>query len=327
MWTRWIKVGIAAGRLAAGSLTAETLYEQDGITLEGSVRLVQHDAATCQILAESESSETYEATKANHGRPLHVWRLDYGAFNGSGKPLSQLTAHLHIESEWPPCTNWTGLGLYPGPVQWAGSFETIQRTGGLEPGAEARETLYVLAIDGEQPRFSRWQLDFRFGEATTLSEPEPAPAVALEPPPPPVPAPLCDFEHENDPAKWFNCWYKLASPPDCYAWTGESSWPGDPEWTGECIDGLASGSGTLIANGWSPYTEEDRKRESTGAFRAGKKHGPWVDVRVDGLRGEGPYVDGQRQGRWISYGFDEDDSRSRLIEIYKDGERIDYWEP
>ena len=142
-----------------------------------------------------------------------------------------------------------------------------------------------------------------------------------------MPEPSCDFEHENDPAKWFNCWLKLASPPDCYAWTGEPSWPGDPEWTGECIDGLASGSGTPIANGWNPYTEEDRKRESTGAFRAGKKHGPWVDVRVDGVRGEGAYVDGQRQGRWISYGFDEDDSRSRLIEIYKDDERIDYWDP
>ena len=45
---------------------------------------------------------------------------------------------------------------------------------------------------------------------------------------------------------------------------------------------------------------------------------------VDGLRGEGPQIDCQRQGRWISYGFDEDDPRSSLIEIYKNGERIDY---
>jgi len=43
------------------------------------------------------------------------------------------------------------------------------------------------------------------------------------------------------------------------------------------------------------------------------------------LREEGPDVDGQRQGRWICYGFDEDESRRSRIEIYKNGERIDYW--
>ena len=72
--------------------------------------------------------------------------------------------------------------------------------------------------------------------------PAAAPPRALEPPPPPVPAPLCDFQHETDARKWMNCWYTLASPPDCYACTGNNSWPGDPEWTGECIAGLATGS-------------------------------------------------------------------------------------
>ena len=56
-----------------------------------------------------------------------------------------------------------------------------------------------------------------------------------------------------------------------------------------------------------------------------KKHGPQVDVRIEGLREEGPDVDGQRQGRWICYGFDEDESRRSLIEIHKNGERIDCW--
>ena len=164
MMRSWIKIGIAVGLLTAGGLPAETLYEKDGIALEGSVRMAGRNAATCQVLAESESAEAYEQNKAHHGRPLHVWRVDYSAFNGSGKPLSQITAHFRIQSEWPPCTNWTGLAQYPGPVQWAGSFETLQRTGGLEPGGEAVATLYVLAIDGEQPRFANWQVDFRFGE-------------------------------------------------------------------------------------------------------------------------------------------------------------------
>ena len=132
-----IRTLIAALAVTTAPAGADTLYEDNGISLEGSVRMVARNAATCQVLEENETPETYEAIKANHGRPLHVWRLDYGALNASGKALSNLTAHFQIEAEWPPCTNWKGLGQYPGPVQWAGSFETIQRTVGLEVGGEA----------------------------------------------------------------------------------------------------------------------------------------------------------------------------------------------
>ena len=147
MRTTWSKVWVSLVLLVVTAARGETLYERDGITLEGTVRMVDRDAATCQVRED----DAHHA--GNNGKPLHVWRLDYGAFNWSGNPLSQLTAHFQIEAEWPPCTNWTGLGQYPGPVQWVGSFETLQRTGGLEAGGEARETLYVLAIDGQQPRF------------------------------------------------------------------------------------------------------------------------------------------------------------------------------
>ena len=190
-----------SGSAGSHSGPRETLYERDGITLEGTVRMVARDAATCQVRED----DAHHA--GNDGKPLHVWRLDYGAFNRSGNPLSQLTAHFQIEAEWPPCTNWTGLGQYPGPVQWAGSFETLQRTGGLEAGGEARETLYVLAIDGQQPRFSRWQLDFRFGETAASSEPAPAnPPAPVRPPGPP--RPVCDdtFDQWDDPP----CWLELA---------------------------------------------------------------------------------------------------------------------
>ena len=200
-----VRTLIAALAVAAAPVAAATLYEEQGVSLEGSVRMVARAAATCQVLADSETPEAYEATKANHGRPLHVWRVDYGVFNGSGQSLGDLTAHFGIEAEWPPCTNWTGLGQYPGPVQWAGSFETLQRTGGLEAGGEARETLYVLAIDGQQPRFSRWQLDCRFGETATPSEPEPAVPPAPEPPPdPPLLSPLCEETREDG-----VCWIEL----------------------------------------------------------------------------------------------------------------------
>ena len=117
-----------------------TLYRQDGISLEGSIPMVHRNAAICQVFEENESAESYERTKNNYGRSLHVWRLDDSGLNGSGQPLSDVTAHFQIEAEWLPCTNWTRLGQFPGLVQWAGSFETIQLTGGLQAGGEAAAT-------------------------------------------------------------------------------------------------------------------------------------------------------------------------------------------
>ena len=52
---------------------AETLLEQDGVILEGSVWLAARAAATCVAAPDAD-----EATKANAGQQLHVWRLDYG---------------------------------------------------------------------------------------------------------------------------------------------------------------------------------------------------------------------------------------------------------
>ena len=65
--------------LAVGSPGA-TLWEKDGVSLSGSVRMVARDAATCEVTPAGQAPESYEATKADHGQPLHVWRLDYGAF-------------------------------------------------------------------------------------------------------------------------------------------------------------------------------------------------------------------------------------------------------
>ena len=207
MRARWIKAGIATGVLTAGSLSAEILYEKDGIALEGSVRMVHRNAATCQVLAENESHEAYERTKVNHGQPLHVWRLDYSALNGSGRSLSGLTTHFQIEAEWPPCTNWTGLGQNPGPVQWAGSFETIQRLSGMQPGEEAAATAYVLALDDQQPRFGRRRVTYRFGDAAPqAAETAPLP----EPLVPVLPEPLCIGRPEGA-----QCWTELANQPGC----------------------------------------------------------------------------------------------------------------
>ncbi len=309
--------------LAVAPAAAETLYEQDGVILEGSVRLAARAAATCVAAAEAD-----EATKANAGQPLHVWRLDYGVYNGSGRELSDLTAHVRIESEWPPCSSWEGPeGRFGGPLEWAGSYKVLQRTGGLAVAGEARETVYVLAFHERQPRFANWQLDFAFGEATTelgtrqqSSTPRPPP----EPEPPPEPKRLCDFgSDEWD--KVTNCWYELASPPDCLVWKGLDEWIEDPKWTGECVDSLAAGTGSLIV------LRDRSKEELTGAFRNGKKHGRWVErVHIDGRlhsTEEGPYVDGYRQGHWVRRSERVPGAVHGYVQQgpYVDGERHGQW--
>ena len=301
MRTSWTRSWIAAALLAAAAAPAATLYEKDGITLDGSVRMVHRNAATCQVLAGSESPESYERTKANHGRPLHVWRLDYSALNGSGKSLSDLRAHFQIEAEWPPCTNWTGLGQYPGPVQWAGSFETIQRPSGMRPGEEASATTYVLGIDGREPRFGRRQLIYRFGAAAEPAAPQvsetASPAVQPELEPPPMPRPICDFDSGNI-DDWSDCWYELASPPACYVWHPEDDFYGSPEWSGECVNGLANGRGDLVVITEHPFEGHEVEVRHKGTFRDGKKQGHWVEAYGRVYISEGPFIDGSKHGRW-----------------------------
>ena len=150
-----------------GSAGGDPLYQRDGITLEETVRMVTREAGVCQVLPENHPADVYEEMKANHGQPLHVWQLDFGTRNGSGRRLEHLTAHFKIASEWPPCTNWTGPeGRYAKPVQWAGRFEVLQRPNGMVPGEEASDTVFVLAFHDQQPGFENWQVDYRFAAAT-----------------------------------------------------------------------------------------------------------------------------------------------------------------
>ena len=163
MTAGWTKTRIAAILLIASAGQAATLYERDGITLEGTVGLVTRGAGSCQVLEERHPQGVYERMKANHGQPLHVWRLDFAARNGSGRWLEHLTANVTIASEWPPCTTWSGPeGTYPKPVQWADSFEFLQKPYGMAPGDVVSDTVFVLAFHDRQPKFERWNLDYRF---------------------------------------------------------------------------------------------------------------------------------------------------------------------
>ena len=52
MRTTWGNVWIALVLLTVTAAQGATLYERDGITLEGTVRMVARDAATCQVAAD-----------------------------------------------------------------------------------------------------------------------------------------------------------------------------------------------------------------------------------------------------------------------------------
>ena len=160
-----IKIRIAAAMIAASAAQGEPLYQQDGITLEGTAQIEVRDAGVCQVSADHNSSEAYERMKANHGKPLHVWRLRFAVRNGSGRNLEHLTAHFSIASEAPPCTDWSGpLGNYAKPVQWANSFQVLQKPDGMEPDEEVSDTVFVLAFHDRQPEFESWNVDYRFAE-------------------------------------------------------------------------------------------------------------------------------------------------------------------
>ena len=147
------------------TMAAETLFEREGIELSGSVRMVARAVGTCEVREASHSEEVYEQIKENHGQPLNVWRLDYSAYNGSGKPLAFLRAHFRVESQWPPCTSWSGPeGSYSKPVQWTGSFQVLKKPYGMGPGEEVSDMIFVLAFHEHRPRFESWDVNYRFGK-------------------------------------------------------------------------------------------------------------------------------------------------------------------
>ena len=167
------RIAFALGAaLLVAEAPAQTFYEQDGISLLGSVSLVTRDAATCQVLESNETPVSYAEKKANHGQPLHVWRMEFTARNGSKRKLDRLTALFKIAAEWPPCTNWKGPeGRYAKRVQWADSFEVLQRPSGIEPGGEASDSVFVLVFHNQQPEFEDWQLDYRFAPESESAPP------------------------------------------------------------------------------------------------------------------------------------------------------------
>ena len=166
--------------LWGSSLQAEILYDRDGIQLQGTARIITYNAATCHVLKESLPESRYEELKAHDGQPLHVWQLDFSAYNGTGKGLSYLRADFDVESEYPPCSNWTGEGpgnsatgseRYSGPVQWGNQSRTLSAPAGMGSGEVKEGVLYLAVYHTHRPSFRRSSVHFTFGEPDQTAPP------------------------------------------------------------------------------------------------------------------------------------------------------------
>ncbi len=298
--------------LSAGPAVAETLYNKDGVQLSATARVIDPGAATCRIREERHTAEQYEKLQPNHGQPLNVWRVELVAANYSGKALDYLSAHLQVDSAWPPCDNWDGLGNYGKPVVWTGPLMTISDVGSIQPGDERREVEFVLVWHEEEPALGRWDINYDFAAGGVAARADGSPPTER----PEVPV-ASETQREPTPRS-------LEPAPDqtCVAVDLPPVW--NPErgekririnWTGDCTGGLANGAGKEI------YDLGDRgKVVYEGTYVDGKKHGHWTEDR-SGFVSEGTYVDGKKHGHWT-----ERDPGGYVSEgAYVDGKKHGYW--
>ena len=107
------------------------------------------------------------------------------------------------------------------------------------------------------------------------------------------------------------CWHEIAKS-GCY-FLGISFNDSDRAitvvaWSGDCLNGTANGSGTLIQRFKSKGDRDYSVLESTGEMVQGFKQGHWVELWSSGQVDKGSYVDSRRHGRWIS------DIRGNIVE-------------
>ncbi len=312
---RWI-VALALCPATAGPLHAQRLLEVEGIELRGSARVVEYGAGTCNVDEGRETAASYEQKKANHGRPVDVWQLDFSVHNGSGRSLDHLIANYRVASEHPPCTNWSWpeAGRYPGPIEWGDLAGFIQRSGSgnpTPPGETLTDTKYIFAFHEHAPRFDTWSVDYNFAAAppaAAAGNPVPSGGAAarprpgnerLEPPDSPVggepgaaPPSVAAAETCAGKPVGSECWMEVGNQPGCHLWNPGLAAGATVIWTGECSAGYAQGPGTVL------WRYDDGQQTWDGSYVDGKQRGNWVIEEDDGDVAEGFYVNGQRQGTW-----------------------------
>lgn len=312
---------MAAGLLAPvapgaqAQVHPQVLLEENGIELRSRATLVERAGGTCWVAEDLTTGASYEEMKANHGEPLHVWRLDFSVFNGSGKPLDHLVADYRMAAEDPPCTHWQWPEIvrYPGRIGWGNVAGLVQRTGTgklTAPGETLTHAQYILAFHRDEPRFASASVDFNFasdtsgggpGDPPTGAPADPAGDPSADPPadpsadpsvarPPPAdgPEPMCGLMPSAT-----GCWKEVADQPGCHMWV-ERNLDQTVRWRGECSGGYAQGMGMIGLTYGERIAHRTPERVAHGLMADGKQRGEWVERETDGTVSRGPWFSDDR---------------------------------
>ena len=114
------------------------------------------------------------------------------------------------------------------------------------------------------------------------------------------------------------CWMELSNHPDCYVWNSYLQPDETATWTGECVEGVAEGAGTLK----EIYNDGQNTDEHTGRLQAGRRHGRWVLRLADGSVNEGPMVEGKHHGHWVSRFADGNVEEGPMVEGKRHGQWV-----
>ena len=311
----------------------------------GSGRWLDHLIARFQIEAEWPDCTNWDVPDgARFAQPIE-WAGSAGHIQQSGRnvvaPGQTLTATKFFivlrGDPQPRFSNWSM------EFDFAAAPPPLRRRTSAQPAVpvatpEQENIFWQSIMNSTDPAdFESYLVQFPNGVFRSLAQnrlrafekPTQAAEINAEPPPeserPRVPEPSCDFD-SND--KWFDCWYEMTSPADCYAWRPLEDWYGHPEWTGQCVDGLANGRGELAVMTQDSLRGREVEVRHTGSFRDGKKHGAWVETYGRVYVSEGSFVDGNKHGRWRTTWPEDGDSPTKLmLEQYEHGERTEVWFP
>lgn len=315
-----------------GTHAQELMTTADGVTLNGTVRLLRSNAATCNVIEEN-AQTNWEELRHNQDQPLHLWEILFSVHNGSERAIDHLVAQYSVESPWPPCTNWTEQFELEGDyavisVDWVNPSGLLQRTSRSSPtlpGDSHSETKLLLAFHDVEPAFSNWSVDYTFLDSGVTGSPEAGAAVATvadaqevdsanpEPATRVNPDALCSEGFDGE------CWFDLDAPPDCYvAMTSYSEIIAGMSWSGECANQEPDGQGTMTivgtgdrgtatvdltyANGEWNGPAEHRRTDGTvlqGTYENGVRQGLWFTVSPDGGTSQGHYLDGEKDAHWV----------------------------
>ena len=167
-WTTARRTGaaVALAVLApAAPAASQTIYHDDGIQVRAGLRVVAYAASECHVSENHYSPEEYERLRENEGQPLHLWEVEVTVYNGSGRELSDLLALVDIDSEWPPCTNWSAPEESAGEmVDFAGHRFQFQRVVSVAPGEALSERRLMIVFHTDEPVVGQWSIQYTFAD-------------------------------------------------------------------------------------------------------------------------------------------------------------------